>query len=40
MGFFDSHCAATALSLDRTVVSFDQAYENVKGLRRLDPARV
>ena len=40
LGFFDSHYAATALSLDTTVVSFDRAYENVKGLRRLDPARV
>jgi predicted nucleic acid-binding protein len=40
LGLFDSHYAATALSLDRTVVSFDRAYENVKGLRRLDPARV
>lgn len=40
LGFFDSHYAATALSLDATVVSFDRAYESVKGLRRLDPARV
>jgi predicted nucleic acid-binding protein len=40
LSFFDSHYAATALNLDKTIVSFDRAYDNVKGLRRLDPAKV
>lgn len=39
LGFFDSHYAATALNLDKTILSFDRAYDNVKGLRRLDPTR-
>jgi predicted nucleic acid-binding protein len=40
LSFFDSHYAATALNLDKTIVSFDRAYDNVKSLTRLDPARV
>jgi predicted nucleic acid-binding protein len=39
LGFLDSHYAATALNLDKTILSFDRAYDNVKGLRRLDPTR-
>jgi predicted nucleic acid-binding protein len=39
LGFFDSHYAATALNLDKRVISFDRAYDSVKGLRRLDPAK-
>jgi predicted nucleic acid-binding protein len=38
LGFFDSHYAATALSTDSTIISFDLAYDAVKGLRRIDPA--
>jgi len=37
LGFFDSHYAATALKLDRTIISFDRAYDDVKGLKRIDP---
>ncbi|MFQ6076471.1 MAG: type II toxin-antitoxin system VapC family toxin [Candidatus Bathyarchaeia archaeon] len=35
--FFDSHYAATALSLDRKIISFDQAYDKVPGLTRIKP---
>jgi len=35
--FFDSHYAATALSLDRRIISFDQAYDKVPGLTRVKP---
>ena len=35
--FFDSHYAATALNLDRKVISFDQAYDKVPGLTRIKP---
>lgn len=35
--FFDSHYAATALNLDRTIISFDKAYERVPGLRLVKP---
>lgn len=38
--FFDSHYAATALSLDRKIISFDRAYERVKGLARIDPKNI
>jgi len=38
--FFDSHYAATALSLDRKVLSFDQSYDKVHGLTRIDPATI
>jgi predicted nucleic acid-binding protein len=37
LGFFDSHYAATALKLDGTIISFDRAYDEVKGLQRIDP---
>jgi len=37
LSFFDSHYAATALSLDGKIVSFDKAYEGVRGLQRIDP---
>ena len=37
LGFFDSHYAATAMKLDRTIISFDRAYDDVKGLKRIDP---
>ena len=35
--FFDSHYAATALNLDRTIISFDKAYDKVPGLTRIKP---
>ncbi len=35
--FFDSHYAATALNLDRKIISFDQAYDKVSGLTRIKP---
>jgi len=35
--FFDSHYAATALNLDRKVISFDQAYDRVPGLTHIKP---
>ena len=37
LGFFDSHYAATALKLDGRIISFDRAYDDVKGLIRIDP---
>ena len=36
--FFDSHYAATALQNDRRIISFDQAYDKVPGLQRIDPS--
>jgi len=36
--FFDSHYAAAALNTDRTIISFDPAYDNVQGLTRIDPS--
>ena len=38
-GLFDAIYAATALNQDpdRTIVSTDEVYEKVAGLRRLDP---
>ncbi|RSN72724.1 MAG: hypothetical protein DSO07_11210 [Thermoproteota archaeon] len=38
--FFDSHYAATALSLDGRIISFDQVYEGVPGLTRIKPETV
>jgi len=38
--FFDSHYAATALNLDGKIISFDQSYERVHGLTRVDPATI
>lgn len=35
--FFDSHYAATALNLDRRIISFDEAYDGVPGLMRIRP---
>ena len=35
--FFCSHYAATALNLDRKIISFDQAYDKVPGLKRIKP---
>ncbi|MEM2704038.1 MAG: PIN domain-containing protein [Candidatus Bathyarchaeia archaeon] len=35
--FFDSHYAATALNLDRKIISFDKAYDKVPGLTRIKP---
>ncbi len=35
--FFDSHYAATALNLDRKIISFDRAYDKVPGLTRIKP---
>lgn len=35
--FFDSHYAATALNLDRKIISFDQAYDKVPSLTRIKP---
>ncbi|MEM2913261.1 MAG: PIN domain-containing protein [Candidatus Bathyarchaeia archaeon] len=37
LSFFDSHYAATALSLDRKIISFDKAYDKVLGLTRIKP---
>jgi len=38
--FFDSHYAATALNLDRKIISFDQAYDAVPGLTRIEPEKI
>jgi predicted nucleic acid-binding protein len=38
--FFDSHYSATALNLDRKVISFDQAYDRVPGLTRIKPGTI
>ncbi len=38
--FFDSHYAATALDLDRKIISFDKAYDGVPGLTRIEPERI
>jgi predicted nucleic acid-binding protein len=38
--FFDSHYAATALSLDNRIISFDRAYDQVPGLSRIKPETV
>jgi predicted nucleic acid-binding protein len=35
--FFDSHYVATALNLDRKIISFDRAYDKVPGLTRIEP---
>lgn len=40
LSFFDSHYAASALNLDGEIVSFDAHYDNVEGLKRIDPAGV
>jgi len=37
LSFFDSLHAALAMSFDSTIVSFDEAYDEVEGLRRVDP---
>ena len=37
LSFFDSHHAATALYLDGRIISFDEAYDKVPGLVRMDP---
>ncbi len=37
LSFFDSLHAALALSLDSTIISLDEAYDGVEGLRRVDP---
>ncbi len=38
--FFDSHYAATALDVDREIISFDRSYDKVPGLTRIDPDTV
>ncbi|MBA7495483.1 hypothetical protein ES702_06070 [subsurface metagenome] len=38
--FFDSHYAATALNQDRTIISFDKAYDKVPGLTRIKPETI
>jgi predicted nucleic acid-binding protein len=38
LGFFDSHYAATALKVDACILSFDRAYDDVKGLKRIEPS--
>lgn len=38
--FFDSHYAASALNLDRKVISFDKAYDRVPGLTRIEPSAI
>ncbi|MEM2130725.1 MAG: PIN domain-containing protein [Candidatus Bathyarchaeia archaeon] len=40
LSFFDSHYAATALNLDRKVISFDKAYDRIPGLTRVKPSSV
>ncbi len=40
LSFFDSHYAATALYLDGKVISFDEAYDRVPGLVRVDPKEI
>jgi predicted nucleic acid-binding protein len=40
LSFFDSHYAATALSLDGKIISYDKAYDKVPGLSRIDPDSV
>ena len=37
LGFFDSHYAASALLTDGRILSFDEAYEEVEGIKRVDP---
>ena len=37
LSFFDSHYAATALNTDRLIISFDQVYDRIPGLTRVDP---
>nr|MDO8098739.1 type II toxin-antitoxin system VapC family toxin [Candidatus Njordarchaeota archaeon] len=38
--FFDSHYAAAALNLDKRIISFDEAYDQVPGLSRIEPETV
>jgi len=38
--FFDSHYAATALDLDRKIISFDKEYDKVPGLTRIEPKTI
>ena len=40
LSFFDSHYAATALQGDAQIMSTDQAYEKVPGLKRLNPENI
>ena len=40
LSFFDSHYAATALNLDRTIISFDQIYDQIPGLTRIAPDKI
>ena len=40
LSFFDSYYAATALSLDGRIISFDRAYDRVPGLTRIEPESV
>jgi predicted nucleic acid-binding protein len=40
LGFWDSHYAAVALLKDKTVISFDEVYDRVPGLKRLDPYKL
>jgi len=35
--FFDSHYAATALNLDRIIISFDKSYDRIPDLTRIKP---
>ena len=40
LAFFGSHYAATALNQDGTIISFDQAYDKVPGLKRKKPETI
>jgi len=40
LNFFDSHYAATALTLDRKIISFDQSYGRVPGLICIKPETI
>ena len=37
LSFFDSHYAATSLSLDGKILSYDLAYERIEGIKRIRP---
>ena len=40
LSFFDSHYAAAALNANIPILSFDQAYDRVPGLRRIKPENI
>lgn len=40
LSFFDSHYAAAALNSDGEIIAFDTHYDNVEGLKRIEPERI